>query len=205
MRTQGKITRWDDERGFGFISCNGDEGSVFVHITSFSGTSRRPADGDVVYFEIGKGKNGKSQAERVRFTDEPKPPKRSTGRLQNRLRPVNFAWLFVCFLIASAYFNRIPWLVVGAYGVMSVATFFVYAWDKGSAQLGKWRTAESTLHWLALVGGWPGGLAAQRLLRHKSSKQQFLSVFWIMVTINVVATGYLVWMGKASFLYQMTH
>ncbi|WP_154930883.1 cold-shock protein [Gimesia maris] len=31
MRSQGKITDWDDEKGFGFISSQDDSNSVFVH------------------------------------------------------------------------------------------------------------------------------------------------------------------------------
>jgi len=56
---------------------------------------------------------------------------------------------------------------------------------------------------MGLVGGWPGALAAQRLLRHKSSKQEFLSVFWVTVFLNVVAVGYLVWSGDAGFINQL--
>lgn len=32
------------------------------------------------------------------------------------------------------------------------------------------RTQESTLHGLSLLGGWPGALIAQQVLRHKSKK-----------------------------------
>jgi uncharacterized membrane protein YsdA (DUF1294 family) len=64
-------------------------------------------------------------------------------------------------------------------------TFMAYALDKSAAQRGTWRTKETTLHLLALVGGWPGALLAQQLLRHKSSKTQFRHVFWATVLINV--------------------
>jgi uncharacterized membrane protein YsdA (DUF1294 family) len=56
---------------------------------------------------------------------------------------------------------------------------------------------------MGLVGGWPGGLAAQRLLRHKSSKQEFLFAFWVTVFLNVTAIGYLVWNGDAGFINQV--
>ena len=200
MRIQGKITRWDDERGFGFISWYGDGRSIFVHITAFSGTSRRPEVGDLVFYEVAEGKDGKSRAEKVRFSDQPEPQRRSAGPRKRATLPVISAYLFVCFVVASAYFNRISWLVVGAYVAMSLATFVAYGRDKLSARRGNWRTSEADLHLLGLVGGWPGGLAAQRLLRHKSSKSEFLAVFWLTAIINAGTTGYLVWRGETEFI-----
>jgi uncharacterized membrane protein YsdA (DUF1294 family) len=76
--------------------------------------------------------------------------------------------------------------IAGWYTVVSLLTFAVYAIDKSAARRGTWRTAERTLHWLALVGGWPGALLAQQWLRHKSSKPKFRVVFWITVALNVV-------------------
>ena len=42
---------------------------------------------------------------------------------------------------------------------------------------------------MALLGGWPGAIFAQRVFRHKSSKPSFQSVFWITVVLNCVALG----------------
>jgi uncharacterized membrane protein YsdA (DUF1294 family)/cold shock CspA family protein len=201
MRLQGKITRWDDEKGFGFISWHGDGSSTFVHIKAFDRTSRRPKVGDIVSYAIAKGTNGKSRAEKVRFSDQPK--RHSSGRRQNGPLPVMFAILFVCFLFLSASFNRISWMVVVAYFAASLVTFVAYAWDKSSARLGYWRTTEASLHLMGLVGGWPGALAGQRLLRHKSSKQEFLSAFWITVFLNVAAVSYLAWSGDAGSTNQL--
>lgn len=203
MRLQGKITRWDDDRGFGFISWNGGGSPIFVHITAFSGASRRPEVGDIVSYELSTGKNGKSRAVKVFFAGQSKPQKRSGRKRQSGPLPVMFAGLFMGFLIVSASFHRISWLVVAAYIAMSVVAFSAYGWDKSSARRGSWRTPESSLHLMGLVGGWPGGLAAQRLLRHKSSKRDFLTVFWVTVFLNVLAFGYLVWAGEVGFINQL--
>ena len=53
-------------------------------------------------------------------------------------------------------------------GAASILSFVEYWRDKRAAIAGRRRVRESTLHLLDLVGGWPGGLLAQRLFRHKS-------------------------------------
>ena len=47
------------------------------------------------------------------------------------------------------------------------------------------------LHLLGIIGGWPGALLAQRLLRHKNSKQSFQVVFWITVLLNCAGVFWL--------------
>lgn len=76
-------------------------------------------------------------------------------------------------------------LVVLVYLVASVITLIVYALDKSAAKRGARRTPESTLHFLSLVGGWPGALLAQGLFRHKTMKRYFRLVFWITVAVNL--------------------
>ncbi len=71
-----------------------------------------------------------------------------------------------------------------ACGLMSLLTYAVYAADKQAARQGRRRVPERTLHLLALLGGWPGALLAQRQLRHKSSKNGFLWVYWLTALMN---------------------
>ncbi|MEY5098360.1 MAG: hypothetical protein RJA36_1079 [Pseudomonadota bacterium] len=80
---------------------------------------------------------------------------------------------------------RPPALLALVYIAVSTFTFLAYAIDKSAAERGAWRTPESTLHFLALAGGWPGALLAQQFLRHKSTKAEFRSVFWGTVIMNV--------------------
>ena len=81
--------------------------------------------------------------------------------------------------------GRIAFEVLALYGIASVVTFCAYALDKSAARGGRWRTPESTLQGLALIGGWPGALLAQQWLRHKSSKPRFLALFWAIVVLNL--------------------
>ena len=64
-----------------------------------------------------------------------------------------------------------------------------------AAARGQWRTAENTLHLLALGGGWPGALVAQQLFRHKSAKRAFRRVFQATVVLNCAL---LVWLTTAD-------
>jgi uncharacterized membrane protein YsdA (DUF1294 family)/cold shock CspA family protein len=174
MRLQGRITKWDDDRGFGFISWHGDGDTAFFHIKAFLAKSRRPKIGDIVTYEIAKGKDGKTKAVNVRLSEQAKAKKKPANKSTTGSLPLVFTFLFMCFLCLSALFNRIPWFVVVTYIALSIVAFIAYGMDKSSARTGKWRTPESTLHLLGLVGGWPGGMAAQRILRHKSSKHSKL-------------------------------
>ena len=59
--------------------------------------------------------------------------------------------------------------------------------DKTAARSGRWRVSERTLLNLGLIGGWPGAIIAQQVLRHKSKKTAFQRAFWVTVLVNVVA------------------
>lgn len=82
------------------------------------------------------------------------------------------------------------WLLAW-YLLMSVMTFAAYAVDKSAAVRGKWRIRESTLHTFELLGGWPGALLAQKLLRHKSCKLSFRIVFFLIVAVHLAGLGYI--------------
>ena len=82
-----------------------------------------------------------------------------------------------------------PALLAGWYVCASLACFIAYARDKRAAITGRRRTPERTLLLLGLIGGWPGGLLAQRLVRHKSAKTSFQVKFWITVALHGAAVA----------------
>lgn len=89
--------------------------------------------------------------------------------------------------------GNIPQHLLLLYAGASVITFIFYAVDKSKAKRGVWRIKESTLHLLALLGGWPGAALAQQVLRHKSHKRKFRIVFWLTVVVNI--------MGVVCFIF----
>ncbi|KAB0457898.1 cold-shock protein [Vibrio kanaloae] len=49
---KGKIVRWVDDRGFGFIKSDNLNGDIFVHVSKFKKGFRRPQVGDKVEFQL---------------------------------------------------------------------------------------------------------------------------------------------------------
>lgn len=82
------------------------------------------------------------------------------------------------------------WVLL-AYMLASVASFLMFWSDKNSAQKGRWRTPENTLHAAELLGGWPGTLIAQQVFRHKTRKTSYLLALWL-----IIAMHQLIWLDK---------
>lgn len=52
MRYQGRITDWNDDRGYGFITPNGGGARVFLHISAFKRNQGRPVGEELVTYEL---------------------------------------------------------------------------------------------------------------------------------------------------------
>jgi len=59
---KGKLKRWNDDKGFGFIAPENGNGEVFIHISALKNMSRRPVIGDVILYQLYNGNDGKSKA-----------------------------------------------------------------------------------------------------------------------------------------------
>ena len=187
MLVKGKITRWDDDKGFGFIQPLLKGEQVFLHIKALQNRSRRPVIGEVVTYAIGKDEQGRLQAQQVTFAGEKRKIKAAKSATK---WPLYCVLVFAVVLAAAVATAKLPLYVPLLYAGLSVLTFITYWLDKRKAQAGRWRTPESTLQFMALLGGWPGALLAQSYLRHKSQKRLFLRLFWCMVLVNLTITGW---------------
>jgi uncharacterized membrane protein YsdA (DUF1294 family)/cold shock CspA family protein len=191
MRFTGTLTTWNDDRGFGFLQATQGGDPIFAHVKSFSLGGGRPQLNQVYAFDVetsAKGKRAKNIApvRAARAAPRTTAPNRAHQQQGHRSSGTLIAlpvFLFVYAVVALLWHP--PLWLAAAYAGMSLLTFVVYAMDKAAAQANRWRTAESTLHLLALACGWPGALLAQQWLRHKSAKQEFRAMFWVTVVLNV--------------------
>ena len=220
MEVRGHVTRWDDDKGFGFIAPEQGGAAVFAHISAMRG-ERRPRVGDRVLFVPGAGEGGRPRAQHIRLEgelslDQPSIRKRpvraartTSGSARGRSKPQPVAgayWLVLlaCLVVPIAGVWHLagslggPWLLAW-YPAMSLISYLQYAHDKRQAQRGGSRVAERSLHLIELAGGWPGALLAQQCLRHKTRKLSYQVTFWLIVLAHQLAWLDAIW-GKQLLL-----
>ena len=199
MRLKGKVISWNDEKAFGFIKPNTEVNDVFIHKNALFNSQRTPVIGDIITFSLSKDKQGRACASEATFTGEKRNDfsrQKAINHKASKETGMFSLMLAVLFFIAIGLGTYVNELSLHAfYGLIgiNIVTFFYYAFDKFKAQTGRFRTPESTLHLLALLGGWAGAAFAQQLFRHKSKKLTFRRAYWLTVIINIVGivVGYL--------------
>lgn len=79
-------------------------------------------------------------------------------------------------------------LFVAVYlGVLNLATFAIFGFDKAAAVDRRSRVPERVLLTLAALGGTPGALLARPVFRHKTRKQPFSAWLVLIVFMQIVA------------------
>ncbi len=67
MEQQGRLTQWNDARGFGFITPLSGGARIFVHISQFQQRNRRPCLNDQLTYSIDRDEQGRLRAMEVRY------------------------------------------------------------------------------------------------------------------------------------------
>jgi uncharacterized membrane protein YsdA (DUF1294 family)/cold shock CspA family protein len=206
--SRGTLVTWKHDKAFGFIRPDEGGKDVFVHTRDFGNIGRSPQVGDIVLYQpISDGK-GRFRAADVQVEGSSRSPATATARRalatrpsrarydshRQELRAPAWAWIvvatFSCALAGLIAFTQLPVVASVVYVIASLLAFLLYAFDKAAAMNKRWRTKESTLLLVGLLGGWPGALIAQGMFRHKSSKAAFLVPFWISVALNCAGLFY---------------
>ena len=210
IRKKGKIIKWNDDKGFGFILPADSQKNIFVHIKSFSDKSVRPTEGQDVTYTVQKNNDGRDSAIRVsRATDNiirnrasgnrnkninPMYKRINTNNTQSDLKSAHSIPLlytiiilsFVAFLLHFSIEGKLPIFIIAIYIIMGIMTYFIYSEDKDMAINNERRISEQRLLALSLFGGWLGALIAQQKFRHKTKKISFQMSFWTTVFFNIM-------------------
>jgi uncharacterized membrane protein YsdA (DUF1294 family)/cold shock CspA family protein len=189
MRIEGLVKTWNDERGFGFIEPIGGGPQIFVHMKAFRSRMIRPQVGQHVSFEVELDRERRKRAKNVEFIRAARVATRHGSKRAGDWGSVTIAAIpaFAVLYAVVAFLWRVPNWVGAVYVGLSIVCFAFYRADKAAANSGSRRTSEEKLLVAGLLGGWPGAILAQQLLRHKSIKASFRSAFWTSVVANVCA------------------
>jgi uncharacterized membrane protein YsdA (DUF1294 family)/cold shock CspA family protein len=203
----GKLTKWKDDRGFGFIQPDEGGQDVFVHISNIKAATRRPEENDRVQYQSEVDDSGKLRALNVSIVgasvkerptstaysaDVRKPNKSATAKFLAKLPLDRLALLCLLPVGGSLYMtvakgNFVPLVT---YAVMGCAAFALYKDDKARAKRGDQRIPEKTLHWCEFLGGWIGAFMAQQAIHHKNKKQSYQLTFWTIVAAHQIYWAY---------------
>lgn len=106
MDQQGRLTQWNDAKGYGFITPLSKGPCIFVHISQFQQRNRRPSLNDLLTYVIGHDEQGRLRAKEVRYQNriqlQPVKRKKASAAL-----PITAA-LLILLGLASIYFRIIP-------------------------------------------------------------------------------------------------
>lgn len=109
MRLSGTLKKWNEQRGFGFISVNGESREIFVHISAFERRGIRPRVGELFGFESETGADGRQRAVRVRQYGEAAPAPYRPVTAQRKSASPLAALALLALIVAGGWFfaNRI--------------------------------------------------------------------------------------------------
>jgi cold shock CspA family protein len=60
MRYEGKLKKWNAERGFGFICANDSGQDIFVHVSAFPRDGQQPLEGELLSLRLNRTAKAKS-------------------------------------------------------------------------------------------------------------------------------------------------
>ncbi|WEK04126.1 MAG: DUF1294 domain-containing protein [Candidatus Devosia phytovorans] len=191
MRKSGELVQWNNQGGYGFVR---DEAGrdYYVHISTIA-DGGRPKIGDILSFEIGKGRKGKPAAQAVTITETAPPPQQTLrdappahiSRFRLGLRTAA-ATLMTLLILWAIGMERAPVWIGLLYAAMGAGSALLYRFDKLYALTGRYRVSENNLHLVDLCFGIIGGLAAQEVYRHKTVKPGFVAGTWAIALVHTL-------------------
>lgn len=78
-------------------------------------------------------------------------------------------------------------MILAALLLANLVAFILFAMDKRRARMGLRRFCERKLLLWALIGGTPGAFLGRHVFRHKTRKQPFSTLLWLIAAAQSMA------------------
>jgi len=177
---EGFVIYYNKEKRYGFINSKKHDRNIFVHFSKIE-NAKELSQGQQVEFDIKETSKGLSAINVI------------AGEKQ--YSPYLIFGISSAFIIGSIfyllYFYQKINPIFSYLIAINITTFMLYGYDKLISAGEKLRVPEYNLHALALLGGSPAGLSAQKFFRHKTIKSSFQLVYWLIVFVQI---GLLYWL-----------
>ncbi|WP_353931155.1 cold shock domain-containing protein [Okeanomitos corallinicola TIOX110] len=112
---KGVLTRWKDDRGFGFIKSRDGSTDIFIHISDIKVASRRPKVGDTIIYELTTTPDGKIRATKASIEGVAPLPVRQQKRFkkQSLMKKIIGLPIAIIFVVLAIEFqgSRSPSLI----------------------------------------------------------------------------------------------
>ena len=177
---QGIVIHYSEEKGYGFIDTEEYEENIFIHHSKITNASEL-SQGQSVEFQIKKTKKGLSAINLVAGAEQQSP-----YFIFGLMSAIITVAIFTYFYIYEPIKPIFSYLIA-----INISTFLLYGYDKLISGGEALRVPEWNLHALALLGGSPAGLMAQKFFRHKTVKGSFQLMYWVIVLAQI---GLIYWL-----------
>lgn len=105
MRLEGTLVKWNDDRGFGFITPTQGGPEVFVHISAFPKDGHRPTIGERLTFEFETDSTGKKRAKNLLCPGRPAVrPRRQSMSHHHSEKPGYFGRVMTLAVVVALAF-----------------------------------------------------------------------------------------------------
>ncbi len=101
---RGRLKRWNEDKGLGFINTENKGQDIFIHISAFKGMSRRPIVEDIIFYEIHTDNDGRNRAVNAKIKGVAVKPKIHEKNTRTNNKKKWFPkWFFIILLISLVF------------------------------------------------------------------------------------------------------